>query len=155
MCYLHAQNGGTMADAETIFRVANLLVVPGWLLLTVTPRWRWGARLVGPVVIPAVLALGYVALVAARFGRGSGGFGSLAAVAALFADPYVLLAGWIHYLAFDLFVGSWEVRDAQRLGIPHLAVVPCLALTFLFGPTGLLSYLVVRSAVRRTLAVSD
>jgi hypothetical protein len=144
-----------MVDAEAIFRVANLLVVPGWLLLIVAPRWRWGARLVGPIVIPAVLALGYVALIAARFGSGSGGFGSLASVAALFADPYVLLAGWIHYLAFDLFVGSWEVRDAERLGIPHLAVVPCLALTFLFGPAGLLAYLGVRGAARRALTVGE
>ena len=59
----------------------------------------------------------------------------------LFGDEALLLAGWVHYLAFDLFVGSWEVRDAQRLGIPHLLVVPCLVLTFLFGPVGLLLYL--------------
>jgi ABA DEFICIENT 4-like len=144
-----------MLDAETIFRVANLLVLPGWLSLIAAPRWRWGARVIGPVAIPAVLALGYVALVAARFGRGGGGFGSLAGVATLFADPYVLLAGWIHYLAFDLFVASWEVRDAQRLSIPHWVVVPCLALTFLLGPAGLLTYLAVRSAARRALVVGD
>jgi ABA DEFICIENT 4-like len=144
-----------MPDADTIFRVANLLVVPGWLLLAVAPRWKWAAQLVGPVVIPAVLALLYVGLVAARFGSGSGGFGSLAAIDALFADPYVLLAGWMHYLAFDLFVGSWEVRDAQRLGIPHLAVVPCLALTFLLGPAGFLAYLAVRCTARRALTVGE
>ena len=56
-----------------------------------------------------------------------------------------LLAGWVHYLVFDLFVGSWEVSDARRLGIPHLFVVPCLILTFLLGPCGLLLYLAVRS----------
>jgi hypothetical protein len=65
----------------------------------------------------------------------------------------VLLAGWIHYLAFDLFVGSWEVRDAQRVGIHHLFVVPCLVLTVLFGPIGLLLYLLLRAALRRRLAV--
>jgi ABA DEFICIENT 4-like len=142
-----------MGDPEAIFRAANVLVVPGWLLLAVAPRWKWSARLVGPVVIPALLALAYVTLVAARLGSASGGFGSLAAVAALFADPYVLLAGWIHYLAFDLFVGSWEVRDAQRIGISHAAVVPCLILTFLLGPAGLLVYLTVRSVARRALTV--
>ena len=56
----------------------------------------------------------------------------------------MLLAGWTHYLAFDLFIGGWEVRDAQRRGIPHLLVVPALVLTFLFGPAGLLLYLAIR-----------
>jgi ABA4-like protein len=56
-----------------------------------------------------------------------------------------LLAGWTHYLAFDLFIGGWEVRDAQARGIPHLLVVPALVLTFLFGPAGLLLYLAIRS----------
>ena len=59
--------------------------------------------------------------------------------------PWLLLAGWIHYLAFDLFVGSWEVRDAQERGIPHLAVVPCLLLTFMFGPAGWFLYNLVRA----------
>jgi hypothetical protein len=102
-----------------------------------------------------VLAIAYVAIVVARLGGARGGFGSLAALATLFRDPYVLLAGWLHYLAFDLFVGSWEVRDAQRLGVPHLAVVPCLALTFLLGPAGLLAYLGLRAGVRRVLAVES
>ncbi|HEU6452531.1 MAG TPA: ABA4-like family protein, partial [Gemmatimonadaceae bacterium] len=66
-----------------------------------------------------------------------------------FENPWALLAGWVHYLAFDLFVGGWEVRDAQRRGIPHLLVVPALVLTFLFGPGGLLLYLAIRSLVRR------
>ena len=52
--------------------------------------------------------------------------------------------GWAHYLAFDLFIGGWEVRDAQRHGIPHLLVVPALVLTFLFGPAGWLLYMGIR-----------
>ena len=49
-----------------------------------------------------------------HFQGAEGGFGSLADVATLFGKPELLLAGWIHYLAFDLFIGAWEVRDAQR-----------------------------------------
>ena len=63
---------------------------------------------------------------------------------ALFDNPWALLAGWTHYLAFDLFIGGWEVRDAQRRGIPHLLIVPALVLTFLLGPAGLLLYLAIR-----------
>ena len=52
--------------------------------------------------------------------------------------------GWIHYLAFDLFVGAWEVRDAQARGIHHLLVIPCLFLTLMAGPGGLLLYWAIR-----------
>jgi ABA DEFICIENT 4-like len=90
------------------------------------------------------LAVVYVALVASTLPWSEGGFSSLAAVSALFRDPWVLLAGWTHYLAFDLFIGGWEVRDANASGIPHLLVVPALVLTFLFGPAGFLLYLAIR-----------
>src|SRR6187401_1360051 len=76
-------------------------------------------------------------------------FSSLAGVTALFGEEWLLLAGWIHYLVFDLLVGRWELKDAQARGIPHLVVVPCLVLTFLFGPGGWLLYLGLRAARAR------
>ena len=88
-------------------------------------------------------------LIVQHFGSSDGGFGSLAEVARLFANPALLLAGWLHYLAFDLFIGAWEVRDAQRHGFPHLLVIPCLLLTFLLGPIGLLCYMAVRVRLGR------
>ncbi len=138
---------------EQLFSLCGFLVLPGWLLLVFLPRWKWTARLICPVIIPLVIALLYAWLIATTFGRTPGGFGSLAEVALLFQNPRALLAGWIHYLAFDLFIGSWEVRDAQRNGIHHLLVVPCLVLTFLFGPLGLLLYFVLRAILRRKLLV--
>lgn len=132
-----------------------MLVVPGWLLLVFVPRWKWSARIIAGVVIPLVLGLVYLYLVATHFGESGGGFGSLEQVSKLFQNPYALLAGWIHYLAFDLFIGSWEVRDAQRLGIHHLLVVPCLLLTFLLGPIGLLLYFMLRVLVKRRLIVNE
>ena len=80
-----------------------------------------------------------------------GGFFTLEQVHTLFQHPHSVLVGWTHYLAFDLFIGSWEVRDAQRHGISHFVVIPCLILTFLFGPIGLLLYLAIRLAKSRTL----
>ena len=138
---------------EKIFSICSTLVLPGWLLLVFAPRWKWTARFISAVLLPLALALVYVAIVATHFGRSEGGFGSLAEVAQLFQNPHNLLAGWIHYLAFDLFVGSWEVRDAQKQGVHHLLVVPCLVLTFIFGPAGLLLYFVLRFAVRRKVLV--
>lgn len=67
---------------------------------------------------------------------------------ALFSVPELVLAGWIHYLAFDLFVGAWEVRDAQKKEIHHLLVIPCLFVTFMAGPAGLVLYWVLKAAYR-------
>jgi len=130
--------------AEQIFSILNLIAMAAWLPLVFIPRARWSTAVV-PVVVPFLLALVYVALVAWALPRSEGGFSSLAGVRALFENPWGLLAGWTHYLAFDLFIGGWEVRDAQRRGIPHLLVVPALVLTFLLGPGGLLLYLAIRT----------
>ncbi len=128
---------------ELIFTIVNAVAFLSWVSLAALPGHRTITRITG-LTVPALLAVIYVAIVAARIGGSEGGFASLAAVATLFADPWLLLAGWIHYLAFDLFVGSWEVRDARARGMSHALVLPCLALTFLFGPAGWLLYVILR-----------
>jgi hypothetical protein len=132
---------------EKLFSILNLVTMVAWLPLVLLPRQRWATAVV-PVVVPALLGVAYVALVATGMPQSDGGFSTLPAVSALFDDPWMLLAGWVHYLAFDLFIGGWEVRDAQQRGVPHLLVVPALILTFLFGPGGLLLYLAIRSFAR-------
>src|SRR5688572_20582789 len=139
--------------AEQIFSILNLVAMASWLPLVFLPRVRWSTTVV-PLVMPALLAVIYVALVAWALPRSEGGFSSLAGVRALFDNPWGLLAGWTHYLAFDLFIGGWEVRDAQRRGIPHVLVVPVLVLTFLLGPAGLLLHLAMRSFARHKTATA-
>ena len=134
-----------MPAAELLFRMASPIPLIGWLLLVFLPRWSWTRRVVRGGLVP-LLAIGYAAIILARFGTSDGGFGSLAEVQRLFADPYMLVAGWIHYLAFDLFIGSWIVADALERSAPAwLRIVP-LPLTFMFGPAGLLLYLAGRTA---------
>ncbi len=130
---------------EQLFSLANLSVLPGWLLLILAPRWPWTQRYCA-LFIPVSLGLLYAWLL--RNGLGDGGFGSLAEVSRLFAQPQAVFAGWVHYLIFDLFTGAWESRDALRLGIPRWQLVPCLALTFLLGPLGLLLYLSLRGITK-------
>ena len=138
---------------EGVFLVANVVAFLGWLVLVVLPNWDPGNNVVAPVVIPLLLATVYVAAMASGLPGADGDFMSLAGVTRLLASPVVMLGGWIHYLAFDLVVGAWESRDAKRLGLPHAVVVPCLILTFVLGPAGLLAYLIVRIAARKRLAV--
>jgi hypothetical protein len=136
-------------SAEQIFSAANFVALCGWLLLIVLPGKKWVSHVVSGAAIPAALAVLYIAIIATNLHGSEGGFSSLADVALLFSNPLLLLAGWVHYLAFDLFIGSWEVRDARRRGLSHWYVVPCLIPTFLFGPAGWLMYLGVRSVAGR------
>jgi hypothetical protein len=140
---------------DLLFAIASRAVLPGWLLLVFLPRWRWTARLISGVLIPALLGGLYLVILMRSYGGSAGGFGTLAEVRTLFENPWLLLMGWVHYLAFDLFIGSWEVRDAQRIGLHHLLVVPCLGLTLMFGPVGLLLYLLLRALVKRKIWLDD
>jgi hypothetical protein len=133
---------------DQIFSVVNLVALLGWVLLAVFPHRRWAAHVVSGWVIPALLACFYVAILVTQWGQSPGGFSSLSDVGQLFGNRWLLLAGWVHYLAFDLLVGGAIVRDAERRRVPHLLVVPTLALTFLFGPAGWLLYQVLRAALR-------
>lgn len=82
-------------------------------------------------------------------GLGEGGFDSLTEVMKLFSNPRAVFAGWVHYLAFDLFIGSWETRDALKLGISRWLLLPCQVLTFMFGPLGLMLYLILRGSLKK------
>jgi hypothetical protein len=134
---------------EQLFPLVNLVAILSWILLASLPKQRWVVRMASGLAVPAVLAVIYTVIVATNWFGSPGGFSTLSDVALLFSNRWLLLAGWTHYLAFDLLVGCWEVGDAGERGVPHLLVVPCLLLTFLFGPAGWLLYLAVRSAHRR------
>lgn len=136
-------------NANELFSIANLIALGAWVLLAASPWLPAVATRITGSIVPATLAAVYAVVVAANWVGSEGGFSSLPDVAALFGNPWMLLAGWVHYLAFDLLVGNWEMRDATERGVPYALVLPCLVLTFLFGPVGWLLYLGVRR-VRRS-----
>lgn len=131
---------------DTLFSLANPLAMLGWLALALSPLAPRIAQAVSGLAIPALLSLAYGAIILAYWSGAEGGFDTLENVTLLFQSPWIVLAGWLHYLAFDLFVGAWEVRTARREGIAHVLVIPCLVLTFLFGPVGLVLFLALRAA---------
>ena len=138
---------------DHIFSIANMAPFVVWVLLALFPRRRAVDALVSTVA-PVALAVVYTTIIAATVWNSAGSFSSLAGVATFFSNPWLLLAGWIHYLAFDLFVGSWEVRDARAHGISHWLVLPCLFLTFMFGPAGWLLYMALRAIRLRAVTVA-
>jgi len=139
---------------ESAFSAANLSAMVCWTALIFLPRWRWlltllRAGIIGLCAVYAVLAFVYF------FREEGGGFGSLEAVSILFSSPPVLLAGWVHYLAFDLFVGLWIAARADARRMPRLVQAPILATTFMFGPVGLLIYLASELVPRRAAAAAS
>jgi hypothetical protein len=129
---------------EQMFGLTNAIAVLSWLLLAVLPGRQWVTEIVTGKVVPVLFAVLYVGIVATTFAGAEGSFSTLDGVATLFSNPWVLLAGWLHYLAFDLLIGTWEARDARERGVPHLLLVPCLFLTLMFGPAGWLLYMGAR-----------
>ncbi|MBC8058781.1 MAG: DUF4281 domain-containing protein [Rhizobiales bacterium] len=143
-----AVNKRTSPVHATLFSSANLVAMLCWLVLAAAPlmpRHRERLWRLAGLWTPLLMSAGYLVLVASVWGRIDGGFGSIAAVRTLFQNDTMLLAGWVHYLAFDLFVGGWIVRAAREAGMAHLAVLPLLPVTLLFGPVGFLLFVALRA----------
>jgi len=135
-------------DWEAWFSHAGLVAMLGWVVLIFAPR-RWPAvTLIPAVIAPVILSIGYAVLIFRYFGSAEGGFDSLANVALLFGKEPLLLAGWVHYLAFDLFVGAWIASESDRAGISRVIQAPILVATFMLGPIGLLLYFSVAKGQR-------
>jgi ABC-type uncharacterized transport system permease subunit len=135
---------------DTVFQLCSAIAMTGWLVLIIfSPFVLETDKFILGVVI-TLLAIVYVWLIVLSFHPGdTKKFGSLEGVMELFMDKTLVTAGWVHYLAFDLMVGTWIKRNSLKYGIPHWLVIPCLLFTFMLGPAGLLLYLLVRFAKTR------
>ncbi|NNC38238.1 MAG: DUF4281 domain-containing protein [Acidimicrobiales bacterium] len=135
-------------DHALAYQIINFIVMPAWALLILAPNWKFTTKVVHSAFVPLIMFLIYFYYISWTlfFGGGAegGGFGSLESVMLAFTSPIGFLAGWVHYLAFDLFVGMWISRDGKRRDIAHAWIVPCLILTYVLGPVGLGVYLVMR-----------
>lgn len=141
---------------EMLFKAANYTVIPFWLLLVAAPRWNWTQRLVhAPVVLLLLTPIYAYMLFGYAVPPKDMNFQTLYGVMVGFSAPHIVVAAWIHLLVFDLFVGAWEVRDAQRRDVPHWLVIPCLLATLMIGPVGLLLYVLIRFFSKRVLEYDE
>jgi uncharacterized protein YneF (UPF0154 family) len=132
--------------AEMVFSIANSVALVSWLLLllAVWRKWRGIRDQVLGRYVPLALSFVYSMLIVFFFAKAQGGFDSLSNVKLLFTSDWAALAGWVHYLAFDLFVGSWIARKFEEQGLTRWPLIVILPLTFMFGPMGLVAYEVTR-----------
>jgi len=131
-------------EPSLIFTFGNTFVLIGWLLLLFLPKWRYSQDIIMYGVI-AILSILYVVLIAPTLiNFNPEAFSTLDNVKALFQQDNAVAAGWLHYLAFDLFVGTYIVREGIRLGLPRWKFTLPLPFTFMFGPIGLLVFLLLK-----------
>jgi hypothetical protein len=133
---------------ETLFNLSSLAVLPFWALMIFLPRWRVTKRLMSSPLVCAAPATLYAALVIPRFAEVWRAVSrpELSGIAALLGSPIGATVGWLHFLAFDLFVGRWIYLDGRERGVPAWVMAPVLFLTLMLGPCGFLLYLIVRHA---------
>lgn len=134
----------------TIFGPFNLFATLGWLVLIagIVLDRAWLRDKLAGLYWPLALSIGYCVAIVLGFGAFSAGgsFETLAGVRQLFMNDWALLAGWVHYLAFDLFVGAWIAREAARSGVSRWFMIAVLPLTFMFGPAGLLLFQILKAS---------
>ena len=134
----------TTMQPEEIFLAGNALALAGWIMLIFLPSWKALDKVIIGIII-TLLAIVYTWLILMEFKPADAkGFSSLEGVMLLFQNPRLLVAGWVHYLAFDLLAGVFIKKNAERHAISYWLVVPCLFFTFMLGPLGLLLYLLIR-----------
>lgn len=139
-------------NPEVCFQLLNWGALPFWSLLVFAPRWRWTQRLVHTALVPLVFGGAYLA---SLFTIEHGALTDIHAAVSLLSKPWAVVVIWAHAVSLDLFTGAWLARDARRQGIRHLYVVPCLVGTLMYGPAGLVAYLLIRALLRRKLELEE
>ena len=136
---------------DTIFQLSNILVMPFWLLMIFLPHWQWTKQIIGSIWIVVPIALLYAAFVVPGMPALLGDLmnPSLAHIAELLGTPEGATIGWAHFLAFDLFVGRWAYWDSRTRNITAWLASPAILFILMFGPFGLLLYLLVRTFTSR------
>ena len=129
-----------------VFSIANMIAMPMWVLMLFLSKWKITRFLIDFKVIPLALAFMYAIYIFQAIQiSGMMDFGSLTSVITLFTEENAVLAGWIHYLAFDLIVGMLVLDQNKELKINQLVMAPCLFLTFMLGPIGFLLFMIIKT----------
>lgn len=135
---------------DELFNIANLVALAGWVALILLPFAPSLLEPLSRLVVPVLLSIAYAVIIVPAMAQG--GFGSLTSLEGLasgLGQPWLLLGGWLHYLAFDLLVGCWIAERARAEGVPNWALIPVLLLTFILGPVGFLAFLAARWTLGR------
>ena len=130
---------------EIIFNIFNSGILLFWILLLVFPKKGFTQNVIAFPWVPLVFAMGYAYFLSTTTGSFSADFSSLSSLTEMFqnSNPRGVAAGWLHYLAFDFWVGCWMLKNSQEKGVKHLWMIMPLIFTFMLGPVGIILYALV------------
>ena len=130
---------------EIIFNIYNTGILIFWFFLLVFPKSKLTQKMTDFPWIPLVIAFGYIYFLGTSDSIFSVDFSSLSALTEMFqnSNPRGVAAGWLHYLAFDFWVGCWILRDSQKKGVKHAFIIFPMLFTFILGPVGVIIYTLV------------
>ena len=146
---------------ESIYMWANFGVLPFWLMLIFIPNLKITQIFINSVILPLILAASYTYVIYQTILLDEPIFDvfklylSLEDLYTVFASESILLVFWLHFIAVNLFLGSWISRDASKYGMSRsLAFVP-LILIYFTGPLGLVLYWFLRIFYAKKLGFHD
>jgi len=145
---------------ENIYLMANWGVIPFWLLLIILPNHGVTNFFVQSIIAPLLLASAYVFVAYNIFLEGNifnsfELYSGLNGLISIFADDAFLLVFWLHFLAINLFVGTWIVRDSKRYMVSRILVIFSLITTYFTGPIGLVIYWFLRIFFAKKISFND
>lgn len=134
-----------------LFDVCNLLILLVWGLVLFFPRRKISENLISYPWVPLGISFFYSYFIVVSGGLVEADFSSLEGIVSLFKNttPESAAAGWLHYLAFDFWVGTWIIRHSRKNEIAHLAIILPLLCTFMLGPVGIMIYSLLFFGIRQ------
>ena len=146
---------------ENIYMWTNIGVLPFWLLLIFIPNSKFTRFFTNSIIIPLILscAYGYVVYKAILLDENIYDIFNLYIdidnLYTIFATESFLLIFWLHFIAINLFLGSWIARDGTKYNLPRVIVGITLVLVYFIGPIGLVLYWMIRIFYAKKLGFHD
>mgnify|MGYP001311378394 CR=1 FL=1 len=146
---------------ENIYIWTNFGVLPFWLMLIFIPNSKFTQFFVNSIILPLILSTAYVYLIYQTILLDESLLDvfklylSLDNLYTLFATESFLLVFWLHFLALNLFLGSWISRDGIKYNMPRSLVFLPLILVYFTGPLGLVLYWIIRVFYAKRISFHD
>ena len=130
---------------ELLFNICNITILVVWTAILFFPRTSFSKLLISFPWIPLGISFLYIYFIIIAGGLADADFSSLDGIVSLFkkATPESAAAGWLHYLAFDFWMGAWILKNSKKILIPHIFIILPLLFTFMLGPVGVLTYVII------------
>ena len=140
----------TYFTIETLYMWINLGVLPFWLILIIFPQSHLSRIFVTSIFPFFILSGVYIFILYKSYFIGydfDGNFSlylGLSELSRLFEDHLYIMIFWTHFIAINLFIGGWIVKDSQKFSINKVLMAVPLIVTYLIGPIGLFLYWIIR-----------